>query len=185
MHTNLFGIAIVCAFAWIPFLIEFVKAREVAGDREARQMFSAIAAAEVLAVLSAWLLPAFALPGSGWIWLVVGVLVICLGASLRHWARLTLGTYFRLVVSVQPDQQVIRSGPYHFVRHPAYSALLLNSLGFGIAMGNLWSIVVALGLPVIGLLPRIRHEERALESGMGSGYRTYAADTKRLIPHIW
>ena len=41
------------------------------------------------------------------------------GLGLRIWAVLTLGRFFTWFITVYDDHQVIRSGPFRFIRHPA------------------------------------------------------------------
>jgi protein-S-isoprenylcysteine O-methyltransferase Ste14 len=38
---------------------------------------------------------------------------------------------------------------------------------------------------LIGAIPRIRVEERALEGNFGSDYAEYRLTPARLIPHVW
>jgi protein-S-isoprenylcysteine O-methyltransferase Ste14 len=40
-------------------------------------------------------------------------------------------------------------------------------------------------VPLIGLVVRIRVEERALLAELGEPYRRYAEDRARLVPHVW
>jgi protein-S-isoprenylcysteine O-methyltransferase Ste14 len=40
-------------------------------------------------------------------------------------------------------------------------------------------------LPLLGLVIRIRHEEEVLTAAFGDEYRSYAAHTPRLVPHVW
>jgi protein-S-isoprenylcysteine O-methyltransferase Ste14 len=37
----------------------------------------------------------------------------------------------------------------------------------------------------VGVLYRIRVEERVLLAELGADYRAYAADTARLVPYLW
>src|SRR5262245_49387818 len=56
---------------------------------------------------------------------IAGIVVIVLGAVLRWWAIFTLGRYFTFEVAVRSTQSVVQSGPYRFVRHPSYTAILI------------------------------------------------------------
>jgi protein-S-isoprenylcysteine O-methyltransferase Ste14 len=114
-----------------------------------------------------------------------GIVLILLGVSLRWWAILTLGRYFTLIVAVRTTQAVVQSGPYRFVRHPSYTGLLLVALGIGLALANWASVVVALAGALIGLLYRVRVEERALSEALGQPYVDYLRRTKRFIPFIY
>jgi protein-S-isoprenylcysteine O-methyltransferase Ste14 len=116
---------------------------------------------------------------------MVGIVVIVLGAALRWWAIFTLGRYFTFEVAVRATQSVVRSGPYRFVRHPSYTAILVMLLGVGLALANWASLIVMLAGGVIGLLYRVRVEERALMEALGQPYADYTRYTKRFIPFMY
>jgi protein-S-isoprenylcysteine O-methyltransferase Ste14 len=124
------------------------------------------------------------IPGA-WVWLALGLVVAWTGLVLRGWAVRTLGEYFITKVEVEDDQVVVTGGPYKWVRHPSYSGLLLAMAGFGLAMGNVGSLLALSLLPLLGTLPRIRVEERALEATLGDQYKDYEKDRPRLIPRVW
>lgn len=127
---------------------------------------------------------ALAIPGP-WVWLLLGLLIAWSGLVLRAWSVRTLGEFFITKVEVADDQVVVTDGPYQWVRHPAYSGLVLTMTGLGLAMGNAGSLLALAILPLLGLLPRIRVEERALESQLGERYKDYEAGRPRLIPRVW
>ena len=116
---------------------------------------------------------------------LVGIGVIALGALLRWWSIFTLGRYFTFEVAVRSTQTVVQSGPYRFVRHPSYTAILIMLLGVGIVLLNWASIVVLLVTGLIGLSYRVRVEERALVEALGQPYVDYMRHTKRFIPFIF
>ncbi len=116
---------------------------------------------------------------------VTGLALFVAGIVLRWYAMFHLGRLFTFDVAVAADHQVVDTGPYRLVRHPAYTGSLLSFVGLGIYAGN------ALALPVL-LLPmafafarRIRVEEAALTSALGSRYADYAARTRRLVPFVY
>jgi protein-S-isoprenylcysteine O-methyltransferase Ste14 len=128
---------------------------------------------------------ALSLSGGGWWPVIVGLLLFWTGAGIRWWAVLTLGRFFKLTVVVEEGQRVIRSGPYRYVRHPAYLGSILLVLGIGVAFDNALSILACLVFPLLGVLRRIKVEEDALRRSLGPSYRDYAARTPRLIPGLW
>ncbi len=121
----------------------------------------------------------------GWVPFVCGLVLMWLGIGLRQWAVWTLGRFFTVVVRVVDDQTVIDRGPYRWVRHPSYTGALLTLVGLGLALGNWLSVVALLVLPTIGLVVRIRVEERALLVALGEPYRAYAEHRRRLLPGVW
>ena len=114
-----------------------------------------------------------------------GIALMLAGLALRVWSVLTLGKSFRTTVETHENQQVIRRGPYRLIRHPSYSGLLAMCLGYGVAVQNWLSLLLAVGLPLIALLYRIHIEEAALVISLGPEYRLYRGQTKKLIPWIW
>lgn len=139
----------------------------------------------VLSFLLAALLPAAALSWHRTTLFLVGVALILLGVVLRWYAIWTLGRYFTRNVAVSVDQQVIQTGPYRFIRHPAYSGTFLTMLGMGLALTN-WASLLALLLCVFaGHLYRVSVEERALMQTIGQPYIAYMQHTRRFIPWVF
>jgi protein-S-isoprenylcysteine O-methyltransferase Ste14 len=114
-----------------------------------------------------------------------GLVVFWCGIALRFWSFRALGRYFTFKVQTSVDQPVITSGPYRFVRHPSYAAVLLMVMGVGLFLGSWWSFAWLTASVFCGFLFRIRVEERALLLQLGDRYVTYAADHKRLVPFVW
>ncbi|MDA4132040.1 MAG: protein-S-isoprenylcysteine O-methyltransferase, partial [Thaumarchaeota archaeon] len=80
-------------------------------------MFIAIFVADAFATAGFALLP----PAS--FYLGVGMMVS--GILVRLWAVSTLRGFFSYTVQIKEGHHVIQSGPYRFVRHPAYTGSLL------------------------------------------------------------
>jgi protein-S-isoprenylcysteine O-methyltransferase Ste14 len=116
---------------------------------------------------------------------LAGIGVILLGAVLRWWSIFTLGRYFTMEVAVRSTQSVVQSGPYRFLRHPSYTAILIMLLGVGIVLANWVSIVVLLVTGLIGLGYRVRVEEQALVEALSQPYVDYMSHTKRFIPFVF
>ncbi|MDG2523994.1 isoprenylcysteine carboxylmethyltransferase family protein [Stenotrophomonas sp. HITSZ_GD] len=111
-----------------------------------------------------------------------GCALIASGLVLRIWSIHVLARFFTVDVSVQQGHELVRRGPYRWIRHPSYTGALLCFLGLGVGLGN------ALALPLL-LVPvgfafarRIRVEEQALREAFPQAYAAYAAQTGRLLP---
>jgi len=116
---------------------------------------------------------------------VAGLVVMWCGMAIRVWAILTLGNAFRTTVEVEPDQKIVTSGPYRWLRHPSYTGLLVILAGFGLALGNWLSFAICLAVPLPAVLRRIAVEEAELMLVLGEPYRRYEERTKRLVPGVW
>jgi protein-S-isoprenylcysteine O-methyltransferase Ste14 len=117
--------------------------------------------------------------------LALSLVLLWCGVALRWWCFRTLGRYFTFTVMTSSDQQVITTGPYKFLRHPSYAAMLVALTGIGLTLGNWLSLVALLAFALLGFVNRIRVEEAALATALGARYTTYASTRKRLVPYVW
>lgn len=82
--------------------------------------------------------------------------------GLRYWAILTLGRRWNVRVIVVPGLDAVTRGPYRFMRHPNYVAVVLE--GFAVPlMHGAWATAITFTLLNAWLLrTRVRCEEQAL-----------------------
>jgi len=116
---------------------------------------------------------------------LVALAVMLFGLGLRAWAAVTLGGYYTRTLMTTKDHKVVSTGPYAWVRHPAYLGVILLWSGFGVLSGNL---LVALLFPVmfvIVYLYRISVEERMLVTELGDDYTQYQRRTRKIIPALY
>jgi protein-S-isoprenylcysteine O-methyltransferase len=120
----------------------------------------------------------------GWLtW--VGVAIMISGVAFRQYAISVLGKFFTATIQIKKDHELIQTGPYRYIRHPSYLGILIMAFGLGIAMANWISLLLCLVLPAIGLMQRIRFEEKELEQHFGKQYQDYKKNTRRVIPFIY
>ena len=90
-------------------------------------------------------------------------------------------------VNVLPDPRqeavLVQSGPYRWIRHPMYTALLLGTLALVLDSPSVlrWSLWIVL---LIDLVIKLHYEERMLVEHF-AGYSAYMAGSKRLIPYLY
>jgi protein-S-isoprenylcysteine O-methyltransferase Ste14 len=155
-----------------------------------RTIMLMIVPAILAATAASYLVPAhrpLRLPGSGSVpWPVAaGLAVMWLGLIVRTWAIVVLGRSFRTTVEIDADQPVVERGPYRWVRHPAYTGVLLLAAGYGLAMGSWLSLLITVTVPAVAMLRRIGVEETALVETLGRPYEIYRTHTKLLVPGLW
>jgi protein-S-isoprenylcysteine O-methyltransferase Ste14 len=95
-------------------------------------------------------------------------------------------SYLSPVVRVQKErgQTVISTGPYHYVRHPMYSAIVVFVVGTAFLLGS-WYGVLFGPMIVAVLARRAVLEERMLCEEL-VGYAAYMRQVRyRLIPYVW
>jgi protein-S-isoprenylcysteine O-methyltransferase Ste14 len=122
------------------------------------------------------------LPRSGWVFLL-GLLVVAAGLGLTVWARVRLGGNWSGTVTLKEGHELVRSGPYRYVRHPIYTGLLVAFAGSAIARGE-WRGIVAFALAFAALWRKAKLEDRWLGDAFGADYARYRADVAALIPFV-
>jgi len=115
----------------------------------------------------------------------IGIVIMLSGFALRHWSIINLGKYFRTTIELEKDQKVVDKGPYRYIRHPSYAGIILFFVGYGLVSKDWLSFGVAVCLPTLSLIYRVRVEEKALAEGIGPEYVAYQKRTKKLVPGIW
>jgi protein-S-isoprenylcysteine O-methyltransferase len=115
----------------------------------------------------------------------IGLILFVAALGLRWYSMAYLGRLFTFDVAIAEDHRVIDTGPYRFVRHPAYTGSLLSFVGLGLCGGNLLSLVVMLVPIGAAFLHRMAIEEAALTAALGARYADYVARTKRLVPFVY
>lgn len=116
---------------------------------------------------------------------IAAVVVSGLGYWIPVWAMRTNPFYGRFV-RIQTDRghTVVTTGPYRFVRHPAYAGLIVFMLASALALESLWALIPA-AMVVVVLIIRTALEDRTLLAEL-PGYLEYAQRTRfRLLPGIW
>ncbi len=116
---------------------------------------------------------------------IIGVGLIIISLMLHGWARWALKGMYSGRVQVKTGHTLVQQGPYHFLRHPAYAAYLLMSLGIAIGYSSLIGLLAVPVLLLPGLIYRMNVEEKLLIAEFGEQYIQYTHRTSRLIPGIW
>jgi protein-S-isoprenylcysteine O-methyltransferase Ste14 len=114
----------------------------------------------------------------------IGAVVVVAGLAFSIWARVHLGRNWSGIVTLKQDHELIRSGPYRFVRHPIYSGLLLAFAGSAIARGE-WRGALALVIVFLALWRKLKQEERWMVETFGERYLRYRAEVRGLIPFVF
>jgi protein-S-isoprenylcysteine O-methyltransferase Ste14 len=99
-------------------------------------------------------------------------------------ARQCLGRNWSGKIAINVDHVLVRNGPYRWLRHPIYTALLGMYAGTAIVWGN-WHALIGLGLAVFAYLRKIRLEETNLHKAFGPGYEDYRRQTWALVPGLF
>jgi methyltransferase len=101
-------------------------------------------------------------------WLLSGVVLFLASKGLKYWAIGTLGDRWSFRVLIQPGRPLVRTGPYRYVDHPNYVAIVGELVGTAMMVKALVMGPVALIVFGAALVRRLRFEEGVLR-GFRSG----------------
>lgn len=113
----------------------------------------------------------------------LGFALFPLGLGLAIWARVHIGRNWGTPMTQKEEPELVTSGPYHLIRHPIYSGILLAGLGTAAALSWLW--LIADGLGGVYFLYSATVEERYLAEQFPDTYPGYKRSTKMLLPFIF
>jgi protein-S-isoprenylcysteine O-methyltransferase Ste14 len=112
----------------------------------------------------------------------IGLALVVIGIAFAIWAIATLGRHYDLELEIHRDHELVRTGPYRFVRHPIYTGLGLHFIGACLATGNLLLVAGTLLVTFPALYLRAKTEERLLRERFGPAYDAYARQVGMLVP---
>jgi methyltransferase len=121
----------------------------------------------VACIAEVWLAPRSFVPGLAAVCLVV----VVAAQALRYWTILTLGRRWNIAVLVLPGLPAVASGPFRFMRHPNYLAVVAEGLAVPLLHSAFISAGVFSVLNALLLAVRIGVEERALSEHCQYGQR--------------
>ena len=113
----------------------------------------------------------------------LAVLVVACGLGFAIWARVHLGGNWSGSVALKAGHDLVRSGPYRFVRHPIYTGLLVAILGSVIEIGA-WRALVGFTCALLAIAGRVRAEDALMQEIFGDEYLAYRRRTAALLPFI-
>lgn len=116
---------------------------------------------------------------------ILALMLFAAGLCFRYAAVGRLGRFFTTNVSIQNEHVLIIDGPYRWVRHPAYTGLLLALAAAGLAMGDLLALLLLTVPSFYAFKFRIEIEERLLNKKFGAVYQEYCKTTAKLLPWLF
>jgi protein-S-isoprenylcysteine O-methyltransferase Ste14 len=113
----------------------------------------------------------------------IGVALTAMGAGLAIWARRRLGRNWSDKVVLKVDHELIRNGPYRYLRHPIYTGVLLAVAGTALTIGE-WRGVAALILVGTNYYIKATREEEILAANFGEAFAEHKRRTGFFLPGL-
>jgi protein-S-isoprenylcysteine O-methyltransferase Ste14 len=130
--------------------------------------------------------PVGALSGSLGIVFSVGTIALAAGSIwLIAAAVRTLGKQWAFAARLVEGHKLITAGPYRFVRNPIYTGMLGMLVATGLAMEHWKQLIVAVVLFAVGLVIRVRSEEKLLRAAFRKEFEEYANRVPAVVPGIY
>jgi protein-S-isoprenylcysteine O-methyltransferase Ste14 len=182
---------LLVAAGWVWFFIAFVFRRESGGAGNRRERISSLGIAlQMVAFALVWMLQR-PLPAAGArldaLEIARDVLAPVLGSAsigIGLAAVRTLGKEWSYEARLIEGHRLVTDGPYRFVRHPIYTAMLGKLVASNFAFGAWLGLLIAGGVFVVGTLIRIRAEEKLLREAFGAAYEDYARRVPAFVPGL-
>ena len=115
--------------------------------------------------------------------IAVGLAIEVAAVAFSIWARRTLGRHWSGAITTKVGHELIRSGPYRWVRHPIYTGMFALSIGTALVSGEMHTLV-GFALLIVAFARKIALEERLLARTFGAEWQDYRATTKAVVPGI-
>jgi protein-S-isoprenylcysteine O-methyltransferase Ste14 len=113
----------------------------------------------------------------------IGTTLVVVGLSLATYCRHFLKGNWSITAEVKQSHELVRSGPYRYVRHPIYAGLLLAVMGSALTIGQ-WRGLIGFMIACAVLWAQSRIEERYMTETFGEGYRQYQREVPPLVPFV-
>jgi protein-S-isoprenylcysteine O-methyltransferase Ste14 len=97
----------------------------------------------------------------------------------------TLGKQWALAARLVEGHKLITEGPYGFVRNPIYTGMLGMLVATGLAMEHWVALDVAVVVFAVGLVIRVRSEEKLLRAAFGKEFEDYAKRVPAVLPGVY
>jgi len=117
-----------------------------------------------------------------WPVVVLGLILFAVSLGLRLTAIRALGRYWSLNLEIRGDHQLVREGIYRHMRHPAYSAIMLEVISIPLVGNAWWVLAISVGAYIPLLLARWWREEREMVGKFGEAYEQYRREVPAFLP---
>lgn len=116
---------------------------------------------------------------------ITALAVLILATAFQVWA-IAANPFFSTAIRIQSDRghELVACGPYRFIRHPGYLAMMITMPATAVALGSAIGLIPASSYSAL-ILWRAREEDEFLTKCL-AGFAEYRMRVNyRLIPGLW
>ena len=114
---------------------------------------------------------------------VAGLALVLGGLLFAVWARVVLGANWSGTVTIKSGHDLVRRGPYRWIRHPIYTGILMSMVGTVLLQGEVRAFL-GFGLALLALYLKAKREERFLADEFGDGFAEHTKHTGMFLPRF-
>ena len=172
---------------WVAWSLAFIRPSRQAGKGKKQPGASQSRLGIALVMLGYFLIWCYVRPNQLQkpVWELVASMAIGPPSVVLVWtATRHLGKQWRYQAAVRDDHELIRTGPYAWIRHPIYTSML----GMVLATGFCWTwwpmFVAGVVAFVIGTEIRVRSEDELLAQRFGDTFAEYRNRVPAYLPMV-
>jgi len=182
----------ICEILWVGFLVVWIIWAVRTKPTQMREGVSSCLSYTIINVAAFYLMFSGDVPlqylrthlfSSNPVTEAVGIAITFAGIVFAVWARVYLGGNWSSTVTLKVGHQLVRSGPYRWVRHPIYTGMILGMLGTAIVRAQVRG-AIAVVLVYIGFKIKSKIEERVMTETFGTQYDDYRSSTGAILPKL-
>lgn len=119
------------------------------------------------------------------IWLrIAGIILAILSLVYFYYIHKSLGANWSPTLELKTEHQLIKSGPYKYIRHPMYAQMWIWSIAQIFILSNSISgFSGIIGCAILYFI-RVPKEEKMMTDRFGAEYTKYMKETGRVLPKI-
>jgi len=168
-------VALLLAVVFGPMLVEAMRARRnerlqfARGGREPHGDVYELMRVAYPAVFLAIIVEGWLRGFTNHRWVAAGAVVFVTAKLLKYWAIAALGQFWTFRVIVVPGAQLVSAGPYRYLHHPNYVAVIGELLGVAMLAGAPLAGFAGTAFFAFLMARRVRVETAALDAAEREG----------------
>lgn len=111
-----------------------------------------------------------------------GFAITVIGVAVAIW-RWHLGENWSATVTLQEGHELIRSGPYRYIRHPIYTGISVAFAGSVLALGEFRGLI-SFAIATTSFYLKAGKEERFLTQEFGETFNDHVRRTSMFLPSL-
>jgi len=113
---------------------------------------------------------------------IVGLVILATSVALFYWCHRALGEFWFGEPGLKAGHELIRVGPYRWIRHPMYTSFFTGYVGALLLLQSWPFLIPILFAPGFYVMSRV--EEEILEQRFPDAYARYRAEAGRFLPKL-